>query len=157
MKTDLSLKERIGIGAVSGFFGGIIFGLLLGPLGMLPEIAQLINSGLSSVGFVVHMVISTLFGALFGFSTAGRFKSFNTGVGLGALYGVFWWLVGGLALMPLLLGFNVQFASALEPRFILSLLGHLAYGVATGFSLTAFTRYNLQSNSFNRAAATSNT
>ncbi len=60
---------------------------------LLPQIGLTIGSGLTSVGFVVHMLISMAFGAIFGFSFAGRFPQFRTGLALGASYGIFWWIV----------------------------------------------------------------
>lgn len=139
-KTLPSLTQRLNAGAISGLFGGLFFGLLLGILGILPEIASLVGSTFSIVGFIIHMFISIFFGALFGFVMAGQFHKFWHGIVLGAAYGIFWWVLGALIIMPALQGLGIQVNNALTPLYLLSLIGHLIYGVATGISLAIFSR-----------------
>jgi uncharacterized membrane protein YagU involved in acid resistance len=43
---------------------------------------------------------------------------------------VFWWAAGGLVLMPVLLGRGPQLHAAWLPANLMSLFGHLVYGIA---------------------------
>jgi uncharacterized membrane protein YagU involved in acid resistance len=49
----------------------------------------------------------------------------------GALYGVVWWVLGALILMPLMLGMTQMILAIGGPQWM-SLLGHIVYGVVTG-------------------------
>jgi hypothetical protein len=134
------LTKLVIAGVTGGLMGGTFFGLILAFLGMLPRIAQLIGDNSANTGLVVHMLISAVFGGLFGLVFASRIKGFRSAVGLGLGYGVFWWVLGALVLMPLLLGMPPQLGSALSSMNLLSLLGHLVYGVATSATIMAMTQ-----------------
>jgi hypothetical protein len=117
-------------GAIAGLGGGLVFGILMGMMGMLPMVGMLIRVENAVVGFIVHMVISAIIGAIFGL-TAGRFTaSWGSAILLGIVYGVIWWVLGALFLMPLMLGMNEMIFAIGQPQW-LSLVGHLLYGVIT--------------------------
>lgn len=65
----------------------------------------------------------------------------STAVLLGIAYGVFWWVVGALVLMPMLLGGGPQLNRAFELPSLLSLMGHVVFGVATSATIVVMTRY----------------
>ncbi len=125
-------------GAYGGVAGGLIFGAMMGMMGMLPMIGSMVGQPTAAVGFVVHMVNSAIIGA--GFAVVlGRFVSgTRSGVGTGLAYGVAWWILGPLTLMPLLMGmgfgvnWNVTAATAMLP----SLVGHLMFGSILGLAYT---------------------
>ncbi len=121
--------RRLGTaGAIAGLGGGLVFGILMGMMGMLPLVGMLIRIENAIVGFVVHMVISAFIGVTFGL-TLGRFvTSWVSATILGLLNGVIWWVLGALFLMPLLLGMN-QMIFVIEQAQWMSLLGHLMYGL----------------------------
>ena len=131
------MKARnIKFGAYGGLAGGVVFGAMMGMMGMLPMIGKMV--GLPSVftGFLVHLVISALIGGSFAI-LFGRFvRAASGGLGYGLVYGGAWWLLGPLTLMPLFMGmglganWNVVAASRMLP----SLVGHLIYGAILGLS-----------------------
>lgn len=143
----LALQERseqiqrltIG-GGIGGIAGGVVFGGMMGAMGMLPMVAKLVGSSSALVGFGVHMVISLIIGLAFGLSFGWLSKTFLHGAGFGLLYGAIWWVLGPLVLMPLMLGMGLQFTAALEPGKLMSLGGHLVYGIITGLVYVAITR-----------------
>jgi hypothetical protein len=47
--------------------GGMVFGMMMSTLGMLPMIEMLIGQANEFVGFLVHKVISSKIGPIFGF------------------------------------------------------------------------------------------
>ena len=64
-----------------------MFGAMMGMMGMLPMIGQMVGSPNALVGFLVHMVNSAIIGA--GFAVVlGRFaKGVGAGLYAGVLYG----------------------------------------------------------------------
>ena len=64
-----------------------------------------------------------------------RLQGAGSGALWGAFYGVFWWVLGGLILMPMLLGMPA-FAQLKDPMMRPmawgSLMGHLILGVILG-------------------------
>lgn len=122
-------------GAAAGVAGGLVFGMLMAMMGMLPMVAMLIGSESALVGFIVHLAISAGIGTLFGILA----PTLNLGamLALGAGYGVIWWFLGPLIIMPAWLGM---------PLFMfngdtwLSLLGHVIFGVVTAAVLFGLRR-----------------
>lgn len=122
-------------GAIAGVAGGVVFGILMAMMGMLPVIAGMVGSASPIVGFGIHLMISAIIGA--GFALAlGRFAS-STARSLvaGAGYGMFWWLLGPLTVMPLMMGMGLgsQWTGAAIGHAMPSLMGHVIYGLITGF------------------------
>jgi hypothetical protein len=121
-------------GAVGGLVGGVLFGAMMGAMGMLPMVAMLVGSENAGVGFVVHMVMSGIIGAGFGLIFGTRALDFQSGALWGAVYGVIWWILGPLLIMPSLMGIGPQFGMALTMPMLMSLVGHLIYGVVAGLA-----------------------
>ncbi|GGM18043.1 hypothetical protein [Deinococcus aerophilus] len=129
-------------GVLGGLAGGLVFGMMMALMGMLPMIAGLVGSSSALVGFLVHLVISALIGLGFAVVLGGRVHSYSSGAVLGTLYGALWWVLGPLLLMPLMMGMGPQFASALSSPNLMSLLGHLIFGVLLGTTFAALTARN---------------
>ena len=127
-----ALSGRLIAGAVSGLIGGVMFGLMMGVMGMLPMVAMLVRSESAVVGFLVHLVISAIIGAGFALVFGGRALDFQSGALWGAIYGAVWWILGPLLIMPIMMGMGPQFGMALSMPMLMSLVGHLIYGVVTG-------------------------
>jgi uncharacterized membrane protein YagU involved in acid resistance len=136
-----SITSRVVYGIIGGLAGGVVFGLLMQFAGMMGMVAQLVGSQSVVVGWLVHLFNSALFGAIF----ALLFAKWAGGVGraavLGLLYGVLWWVLGALLIMPVWLGMT-EMVFKLGPDAWKSLAGHLAYGLVLGvvFALSARAR-----------------
>ena len=135
-----SLVQRIIGGVVGGIAGGLIFGVLMAMMGMLPMVAMVVGSESATVGFLYHMFNSVVIGALFGLIFGSLSHAYAQGAGWSLLYGVIWWVLGPLVLMPLLLGMGLQFGMAFAPPMLMSLVGHLIYGLLTGLVYVAYVR-----------------
>lgn len=137
------LRAAAARGAVAGVAGGAVFGAAMARLGTLPTVAALVGSESAVAGFVVHLVISVVVGALFGVLVRHQ----NAGVGetvfWGLAYGMFWWYLGALTLLPLFLGEQVGWTAAGARDAFPSLVGHLLYGATAGLVL-AFLRWDGQ-------------
>jgi hypothetical protein len=123
-------------GVIAGLSGGIGFGILMQNEGMLPVVASLVGGRTSSLGWLVHMAIAVFVGisfAIIGVSFAIFFSRVATGFVsstlFGLFYGGFWWMLGGLFLMPVWLGMK---AFVINETAWKSLVGHLIYGAVLG-------------------------
>jgi len=125
-----SAVSGVKAGLVAGLGGGVVFGMLMAMMGMLPMVAGLVKSNSPIVGFLVHMSISAFIGAVYGLF-AGRLPgSWIAVVIAGAVYGMIWWVLGALIAMPILLGMAQAVFQIGQPQ-IMSLMGHVIYGVVT--------------------------
>jgi hypothetical protein len=126
---------------IAGVVFGAIMQLMSAPtsdgrqMPMLAMIGQIVGSPTVGVGWLYHLFNSAVIGAIFGWLLGNRVHSYAPALGWGAAYGFFGWIVGGLVLMPLLLGMPA-FAPLMMPSMVTlamgSLAGHLIYGVSLG-------------------------
>jgi len=123
---------KLKAGVLGGLAGGLVFGMMLAMMGMLPVIASLIGSQSVLVGFVLHMLISAVFGVGFAVLLGQAVHFTGSGAAVGALYGLAWWVLGPLLLMPLMMGMGAQFVNAFSTQNLMSLMGHLTFGVVLG-------------------------
>jgi hypothetical protein len=79
------------------------------------------------------MCISALVGMSYGVLFQHEAPNFGSGVAWGLLYGVIWWFIGPLTLMPILLGGSFTWTTTAAGALLPSLIGHLLYGAATAF------------------------
>ncbi|MGH3645733.1 MAG: hypothetical protein ACRDTM_00915 [Micromonosporaceae bacterium] len=124
-----ALPVRLIAGIVGGVAGGIVFGVLMQMMGMIPMVAMLIGSESVAVGWLVHLFNSALFGAIYALLFAAWADRLAPGAGLGLVYGVIWWVLGALLIMPAWLGMPVFMLNTMAWQ---SLMGHLLYGLILG-------------------------
>jgi len=125
------------LGAGAGVLGGIVFGLMMQM--MMPPMIGMIGSlvGAPSLGWLVHLVISATIGAGFGVTLGRLAGTWATALGLGLAYGFVWWILGPLLIMPTMMGMGPQFGMAFSGGNMMSLVGHLIYGLVTGAAFKA--------------------
>jgi len=113
--------------------GGVVFAIMMGLGGMLPMVAGLVGSESPVVGFIVHIIISIILGAIYLFIFA---KPTNgkvvLGTILGSIYGVVWWVLGPLLIMPSIMGMGPQFTAEGVAMAMPSFWGHLVFGFLLG-------------------------
>jgi hypothetical protein len=144
---------KLGASVVAGLAGGLVFGLMMhmmmaptpdgGHMPMMVMIGQIIGSPSVAVGWIYHLFNSALIGAMFGWLLGNSVHSLGSGFTWGAAYGFGWWVLGGLIVMPVLLGMPV-FAPLTTPAMrgvaMGSLIGHLMYGLTLGGVFAAMHR-----------------
>ncbi len=99
--------------------------------GMLEMVGEMIGAD-AFIGFILHIIISAVIGALY----TGLFMQYvdlgsplyNIAVG-GLIYGVIWWILGGLIIMPAIAGGDLLQIDLNSP----SLFGHIMFGHALAF------------------------
>lgn len=126
-------------GAIAGLAGGVVFGMLMAMMGMLPMVAMLVRQESAIVGFAVHLVISAFIGAVYGVVATRLPAGWATAVVAGMVNGVVWWVLGALILMPLGLGMT-QMVFQVGADQWMSLMGHLIYGVVTALVFVPLSR-----------------
>jgi len=132
--------NHIKSGINAGLIAGVVFGAMMGMMGMLPMIAMLIKSESAVLGFVLHLVFSTIIGGTFGLIFGHAALNKGAGVLLGLLYGVIWWVLGPLVIMPVWLGMGLQLSVARMTMAIPSLWGHLVFGFILGLIYPMFAK-----------------
>jgi hypothetical protein len=126
-------SRNLAYGVIGGLGGGVVFGAMMGMMGMLPIIGQMVGQPNVVAGFIVHLGISATIGASFAVLLGGVIRGLLGGIAQGLIYGTIWWLLGPLTLMPLFMGmglgvnWNAAAASAMMP----SLVGHFFNDTAT--------------------------
>lgn len=128
VNTSSTLTRSTTYGVIAGVVGGIAFGILMAFWGMLPMVGDLIGSTDATIGFIVHMGISALGGALFGVAASFVPVITRAPITAGVIYGFAWWVGGALIAMPLMLGMN-EMVLQVEAMQTNSLLGHLFFGL----------------------------
>ena len=132
--------RNLTLGAIGGLVGGVQFGMMMAMMGMMPMIGMLVRVESAFVGVLVHAAISAITGAIYGFFAVRFPVTWRNAILGGLLYGVIWWVLGGLILMPILLGMPA-FAQFKDPMMTPvawgSLVGHLIYGVILGIVAAA--------------------
>jgi hypothetical protein len=137
-RAGVTLRRRIVGGVVGGISGGLVFGAWMGIMGMLPMVASIVGSQSALVGFLYHMFNSVIIGAVFGLLFGALSRNYGQGALFGLIYGVIWWVLGPMILMPLMLGMGLQVGAAFTPPMLMSLVGHLLYGLITGLGYVAY-------------------
>lgn len=133
-----TMGTRIMAGSVGGLAGGIVFGLLMAMMGMLPMIASLVGSDSAVVGFLVHLVISVLIGLALTIPAPGVLKKgLIISAVVGLVYGMLWWVLGPLLIMPTMMGMPIL---TLDAGSGASLMGHALYGLILGLVATIVVR-----------------
>jgi len=150
----LRLFRSLRWGAFAGLVGGLASSPILYATGVISSVAGL-DTRLSVLhGLAVHLLVSALIGMSFGLLFRNEGSSLGLGVMWGWLFGLIWWYIGPMTLLPLLLtgecDWRVSAASALLP----SLTGHLLFGAITALVFLLLERkYHRALFSYPRTAA----
>ncbi|MCU0512951.1 MAG: DUF1440 domain-containing protein [Anaerolineae bacterium] len=136
------LVKTITTGTIAGLVGGSVFGVQMVAGNMLPMVAQMVGSTSVVVGFIVHMLISAVIGGTFALLAARLPGVAAVQTGAGLLYGVVWWILGALIIMPLALGMNDMVLQVGDMQW-LSLVGHGFFGVVLGVTYLVLRRLDL--------------
>jgi hypothetical protein len=118
-------------GAAAGVAGGVPFGLVMLATGGLSSVASLVGAGSAVAGFAVHIIVSALLGIGYGVLFQREAPTAGAGVAWGLLYGLLWWFIGPMTLLPVLLGGTFLWTAEVAAALLPSLIGHLMYGAIT--------------------------
>jgi uncharacterized membrane protein YagU involved in acid resistance len=134
----LHFLRSIGWGAIAGLIGGLASMPVMIATGVLPKVAGIDSTLVGFRGVIIHLAVSTTIGMTFGLLFRDETSSRSEAIGWGWLFGLIWWYLGPMTLLPLFLtgvcDWSTEAASALLP----SLLGHLIYGAVTALTFSIF-------------------
>ena len=131
-KSQYRTSSPIKAGTLAGLGGGVIFGMMMGMMGMLPMVAGMVGSSSALIGLILHLGISAFIGASYGLVASRLPARTSVHVTAGMANGVVWWVLGALIMMPLALGMNEMVLTIGQPQ-VMSLIGHLVYGLVTAY------------------------
>ena len=146
-------QSRIGAAVIGGVIAGVVFGTMMlmmsaptpdgGEMSMIAMVGMIVGSPTVIAGWLYHLFNSAVIGGLFGWLLGSRVWGYGSGLGWGAAYGFGWWILGGLILMPVMLGMS-PFApltmAGMQPVAMGSLMGHLIFGLILGGLFVALRR-----------------
>ena len=125
----VALPARLAAGVGGGLVGGVMFGILMQMMNMIGMVAMLVGSKAVAIGWLVHLAISVFIGATYALLFARRATGLLPAAVIGMGYGVVWWVLGALLIMPAKLGMpTFRFHTTAWQ----SLMGHLIYGLVLG-------------------------
>jgi hypothetical protein len=124
--------RAVGRGIVAGLIGGLLFTVVMVQIGFLPTVARLVGATSPVTGFLVHLVISDLIGVSYAVLFRRQSYDVRSALGWGVSYGLFWWFLGPLTLLPLLLGAPPNWTASTAMGLFASLVGHALYGAGLG-------------------------
>jgi uncharacterized membrane protein YagU involved in acid resistance len=127
----LHFLRSIQWGAFAGLVGGLISSPVMFATGILPKIAGLDTSFAGLRGLVMHLIVSTAIGMTYGLLFRNEAPSLGLGIPWGFLFGLIWWYVGPLTLLPLTLTGAFDWRASAASALLPSLIGHLIYGGST--------------------------
>ncbi len=132
-----SLARALCAGGFAGLAGGWAFGKWMEQAGFFPLVAGLIRSDSAMVGATLHFLIAGIIGATFGLLFQREIRGLGSSLAWGAAYGIVWWFVGALTLLPLLTGHRPDWTYAHAAVLFGSLVGHIVYGLIVGLFYAA--------------------
>ncbi len=128
-----ALPGRLVAGAAAGLAGGVVFGLLMQAMNMIGMVAALVGSTSTGVGWLVHLAISAVIGASFAVVLPRGVTGLAATTVAGLGYGIVWWVLGPLLLMPATLGMPLFSFGTVTWQ---SLMGHMMFGLVLGIGYT---------------------
>jgi uncharacterized membrane protein YagU involved in acid resistance len=127
-------------GGLAGLVGGFVSLPVMIATGILPKIAAVDTSFGGIHGVVIHLLISVGIGMTYGLLFRNEAPSIGLGIPWGFLFGMIWWYVGPLTLLPLILTGVYDWRASAAAALLPSLIGHLIYGGATAFTFLVLER-----------------
>jgi uncharacterized membrane protein YagU involved in acid resistance len=139
-RARLSLPRALIVGALAGVVGGWAFGKWMEQINFFLIIAGLVNSTSREVGIALHFAIAIVIGMSFGLLFQRDVRGYGSSLGWGMAYGLFWWFLGPLTLLPLLQGNPLDWSYMRGSALFGSLIGHIVYGLILGLIYAALDR-----------------
>jgi uncharacterized membrane protein YagU involved in acid resistance len=139
-RARFSLPRALVVGGLAGVVGGWAFGKWMAQVGFFPLIAGLVGSNSAMVGATLHFGIAVVIGASFGLLFQRDVRGFGSCLGWGLAYGILWWFLGPLTLLPILRGDLPDWSYQQGGALFGSLVGHVIYGLLLGLVYAALDR-----------------
>ena len=139
-RAAFSLPRALVVGILAGLVGGWGFGKWMEQIDFFLIIAGLVGSSSRMVGVTLHFVIAIVIGMSFGLLFQRDMRGYGSSMGWGVAYGLLWWFLGPLTLLPILQGKPLDWSYTRGAALFGSLVGHIIYGMLLGIVYAALDR-----------------
>jgi hypothetical protein len=132
--------HSLGYGLAAGSLGGSLCTVILLLSGALPEMGTVFGGSSLVSGVVIIMSVSIFSGMGYGLLFRQEAPDAGSAVAWGLIYGLLWWFIGPMTLLPILLRGSLSWTIATARSLLPSLIGHLIYGAGTAVTFLALER-----------------
>ena len=115
-------------GALAGLIGAALLGVMLNAQDQLLVLAATVDNGSHAVAWLTTLLIGLLAGILFALLYPRPTDGAGAGLVRGMVYGFFWWVVGGLTVVPLIGGSGLTWPLAEVRDVFVTLPAYLLFG-----------------------------
>jgi hypothetical protein len=136
----LSFPRAIIGGVLAGIAGGWIFGRWMEQVNFYPVIARIVGSSSNMVGHTLHYLFAAVIGASFGLLFQRDLRGYGSSMAWGMAYGIFWWFLGPLTLLPLCLGKPLDWSYVHAGAEFGPLIGNIITGLIIGLFYSVIDR-----------------
>lgn len=123
------MGKRIIAGIAGAVIAGLVLGVMMQMMGLMTDLSDMLGMDSAAVGWIIHLMMSVVFGVVYGALLMAASTKMGANLGLGAAYGVAIWILGPLLIMPMMMGDEVV---AFGMEDLMMLMGHLIWGLLTG-------------------------
>lgn len=136
----LSFPRAIIGGGVAGVAGGWVFGRWMEQVNFYSVIAGIVGSTSSMVGDALHYLFAAVIGASFGLLFQRDLRGYGSSMAWGMAYGIFWWFLGPLTLLPSALGKPLDWSYVHAGAEFGPLIGNIITGLIIGLFYSVMDR-----------------
>ncbi len=136
----LHILRSLAWGTIAGLLGGLASMPVMIATGVLPKVAGVDSTLLGLRGVFIHLSVSAAIGMTYGLLFRDEASGPGDAITWGWLFGLIWWYLGPMTLLPLLLTGVCDWSTDAASTLLPSLLGHLIYGAVTAFIFFLFDR-----------------
>jgi uncharacterized membrane protein YagU involved in acid resistance len=119
-------------GGLAGIAGGWVLGKWMEHVDFYPVIATLVGSNSPMAGETLHVVFAAIIGATFALLFQRDVRGYGSSMAWGMAYGILWWFLGPLTLLPLWLRKPVDWSYTHAAEMFGFLIGFIIYGLIVG-------------------------
>jgi uncharacterized membrane protein YagU involved in acid resistance len=129
-------------GGFAGIFGGLIFSSWVASGDYFPLLAGYGELHISrSAIIILHFGVALIIGITFGLLFQRDVRGYGSCMGWGLAYGIFWWFLGQLTLLPVIAHHGIDWSAERGAFVFGSLVGHILYGLILGVTYATLDRF----------------
>ena len=139
-KPQFRFGRALVAGGLAGILGGWIFGRWMSLGDFFPLLAGLGELPSPTTSISLHFAVALLIGATFGLLFQRDIRGYGSSMGWGLGYGIFWWFLGQLTLLPVAARLPLDWSSEHGGELFGALVGHIFYGLILGVTYATLDR-----------------
>ncbi len=141
---SLSFTRAIVGGGIAGIVGGWALGKWMEQVDFYPVIAAVVGSASPMVGETLHFLFSAIIGVSFGVLFQRDVRGYGSSMAWGIAYGILWWFLGPLTLLPLGSGKPIDWSATHASDLLGSLIGNIIFGLIVGLFYALIDRLTIR-------------